>query len=623
MHANPIEGRQGTLHRPIAMLTFALNWYCGKDNTLYYHVVNIAIHITTALFLYLTICHLLTKSIYSTQKSNQNSAALFVALFATLLWTLNPIQTQAITYIVQRMASMAAMFYIIATYFYLLARSSRSLFYKTSSFTIALLCFLLAIGCKENAYTLPIALILIELIFLQDLKQKKIQKKFLLIFFFTGIICFSIGSHIFLKGDTLSFLSGYSARSFTLTERLLTEPRVVLNYLYQIYYPITSHLSFEHDIVLSQSLFKPWATLPSIFILILLLISSLITFRKAAFYSFAILFFFLNHIIESSFIPLEIVFEHRNYLPSMFLFVPVAQVLVFGIRNLKERAPLLSNSLIIFSILLTLFFGFGTYSRNEVWATEGSLWQDTYDKAPGSARAAHNLGRWYREHGRFKEALVLFKQAEILSPSAASPAYTLANALNGQGSIYYFTDSPDRAVLTFRKALEAVPNFEASRKNLALTLLKTEQYPQALEESSKLIALKPDISEYIYIQAIALLHNKQPEQSLLFSEKGLQIDPNNTNLLLASAASYKALNRYQESKKFLYQCDSLEPGKLIVGLALFEISSLEHNSDSTNNIKIQIQRKFTPEAIGKFASEVQFIPLVSKDTLNILSKPNP
>jgi len=618
--ANPIEGRQGTMHRPVAMLSFAINWYLDKDNTLYYHVVNISIHIISALFLYLTISHLFTKTTHLITSRTPPPFTLIIAFLATLLWALNPIQTQAITYIVQRMASMAAMFYIIAIFFYLMGRAASKFIPKAISFAIAFSCFLFAIGCKENVYTLPIALIIIELVFLQDLKQKKVQKKFFFIFFFTSIVFFLLGSQIFLHGDPLSFLSGYNARSFSLSERLLTEPRVVLNYLYQIFYPITSQLSFEHDIILSQSLFKPWTTLPAIFSLILLLLSALITLRRFPFYSFAILFFFLNHIIESSVFPLEIVFEHRNYLPSMFLFVPIAQVLVFGVYSLQKKSPLLSNSLIIFSALLVLLFGFSTYSRNEVWATEGTLWEDTYSKAPESSRAAHNLGRWYREHGQFDKALNLFKQAEIHSPQASSPKYTMANALNGQGTIYYYTDSPDRAIKTFRRALDAFPRFEASRKNLALTLLKTEQYPEALDESLKLIAMKPDVIEYIYIHALALLQNQKPEQSLTFLKKGLEAAPNNTNLLLTSAATYKALKQYDKAKYFLYKSDKLDPGKLLVGLALLEISTLENDNDSTKNLIAQIQTKFTPETIDKFVSEVQFIPLFSKNIVNVLSQ---
>lgn len=603
------------------MLTFALNWYVSKDDTFTFHTVNISIHILTALFLYLTIYHILTKTFYSTKNPIPPSSAQLTALLAVLLWALNPIQTQAITYIIQRMASMASMFYIMAMFFYLRARSAMTTRSKVTTFTVTTLCFLLAMGSKENTITLPIALVLLELLFLQNLEQEKTKQRLIVIFFSICILFFLLGSFLFLNGEPLSFLNSYKSRSFTFVERVLTEPRVVLNYLYQIFYPVTSHLSFGHDIVLSQSLLKPWTTLSAIITLTLLLISGLLTYRKAPFYSFAVLFFFLNHVIESTVIPLELIFEHRNYLPSMFLFVPVALILLYGIKHLQKRTPLLSKTLILFSILLVLISGFSTYSRNGVWATEGTLWEDTHKKAPHSARAAHNLGRWHRQHGQFKEALTLFQKAEQNSAHSANPAYTKANALNGQGTIFYYTDSPERAIETFKNALATYPSFEASRKNLALTFLQIQQWPEALQESSILIDTYPNNSEYLYIHAIALLRNEQPKLSLSYAEAALQKSPDTPNFILAGAASCKALKQYQKAKQYLYQYDEIDPGKLIVGLALFEISILEQDNDTTEEMKISIQKKFNPEQLTKAFTDNQFIPLYSKETIGTILDP--
>lgn len=597
------------------MLTFALNWYFSKSTTFSYHLVNISIHILTALFLYLTIYHLLTRTFYSTRNQISNSTAQLTALFAVLLWALNPIQTQAVTYIVQRMASMAAMFYIMAVFFYLRARSTNTTTNRILAGTTTFLCFLLAMGSKENAITLPFALILVELLLLQDLDQKRVKQRLLIIFFsICGLFLF-LSSIMFLNGDLLSFLNGYHSRSFTFTERILTEPRVVLHYLYQIFYPVTSHLSFEHDIILSQSLLKPWTTLPAIASIILLLISALLTYRKVPFYSFAVLFFFLNHIIESSIIPLEIVFEHRNYLPSMFLFVPVALLLHQGIQHLKKQTPLLSKMLILFSALLIFLSGFSTYSRNEVWATEGTLWEDTYQKSPNSSRAAHNLGRWYRQHGQFQKAMSLFQQAEENSAHGANAAYTRANALNGQGTIYYYTDSPKRAIETFQEALAAYPRFEASRKNLALTFLQIQQWPEALKESSQLVKQSPNNAEYHYIHAISLLRNEQPELSLTYAETALEKYPDSPNLILANAAIHKALKQYNRAKHNLYQYDKIDPGNLRVGLALLEISIQEHDNATTEKMKSMIQQKYTTEDITNALATNQLIPLYSQEIL--------
>ncbi len=116
------KGGKGTFFRPIASLSLALNWYAGKDDTFGYHLVNIAIHILTALFLFLSISHLLKTPRLKDHYTEED--IYFISLLSAVLWAVNPIQIQAVTYIVQRMTSMAAMFYIIGIYFYLRGRQS-------------------------------------------------------------------------------------------------------------------------------------------------------------------------------------------------------------------------------------------------------------------------------------------------------------------------------------------------------------------------------------------------------------------------------------------------------------------------------------------------------------------
>ena len=150
------------MHRPVVRLTFALNWYFGKDHVTGYHIVNITVHILSAFFLYLTILNLFNSRNF---KDKFNGKEQFIALLTASLWAINPIQTQAVTYIVQRMSLLAAMFYILSLYFYIKARiedlPSKRILLIISCF----LSYLFALGSKENAAMLPIALLLVEFVF--------------------------------------------------------------------------------------------------------------------------------------------------------------------------------------------------------------------------------------------------------------------------------------------------------------------------------------------------------------------------------------------------------------------------------------------------------------------------
>jgi len=249
------------LYRPLACLTFGLNWYAGQSNVLGYHLVNVGIHLSTTFFLFITIL-----SLYRTPglQKRPHGEACFVALLAAVLWAVNPIQTQAVTYIVQRMASMAAMFYIIGLFCYLTARQSNRKIRQAAYFSGAAGAFFCALASKENAITFPLALLLLEIIFFQDFTERKNKRIWLGVFAVATLALMAAGTLFLLGGEPLKILNGYKSRPFTLWQRLMTEPRVLCVYLSQLFYPVPTRLSIEHDIIYSASLIRPWTTLPAI-----------------------------------------------------------------------------------------------------------------------------------------------------------------------------------------------------------------------------------------------------------------------------------------------------------------------------------------------------------------------
>ncbi|QTA81906.1 Uncharacterized protein dnl_42630 [Desulfonema limicola] len=305
------------MYRPVPCFTFALNWYFGGDNVFGYHVVNFSIHFLTAFILFLTVFNLFETPNLKSRFNNKNQY--YAAFITAVLWAVNPIQTQAVTYIVQRMASMGAMFYILGFYFYIKARNSNSLQNRVFFFLSCLMSYLLALGSKENTVILPMALLLAEIVFFQDTAKPETRKRLLIITGAGAVLILIIGG-LFLGRNPLSVIGSYEHRTFTLFQRIMTQPRILLLYLSQIFYPVPGRLSIEHDIAVSTSLFQPWTTIPAILTIIFLIGAAVILIKERPVVSFAIFFFFLNHVIESSVIALELVFEHRNYLPSMFLF---------------------------------------------------------------------------------------------------------------------------------------------------------------------------------------------------------------------------------------------------------------------------------------------------------------
>ena len=494
--ANPSSPQRNKLYRPIPCLSLALNWYFSESEIFSYHIINFLLHLLTFLTLN-KVCHLLL-SHYFKEFTNENFIRT-AAVTASLLWALAPIQTQAVTYIIQRMAIMAALFSILSIYAYLKGRTTEGKRFKW--FLLSCIFFLLALGSKENTILLPASLFLIELSFFPKKTNRKQYVKIAAITILISIVGLFL-IRIGLGLTPLNFLEGYGHRSFTFSERILTEPRIIINYLSQILVPLTTRLSIEHDITLSQSLFSPWITGPAILFILAICLFSLIYLKKYVFICFPLLFFSLNHIVESSIIPLELVFEHRNYLPSFFLFLPFGILFAEALHHKERFSPFLRKAIVICMSVFIIISAGATYSRNLVYATEGSLWQDALQKAPNSARAAHNLGRWYREQGQYQKALFFFNVSLSNIDKAASPDQTRSGALNGIASIEYLLGNYDQSLSTFSRCLEIDRTHESCLKNRTLAYIQSGKLNQALKDAELLTHSYPGNPEYIYLEAL-------------------------------------------------------------------------------------------------------------------------
>ncbi len=543
------------LFRPFPCLTFALNWYFDKNNVTGYHVVNIVIHVLTAFFLYLTILNLFkSPNLEPKFKGNQN----FIAFLTAAIWAMNPIQTQAVTYIVQRMTVMAAMFYILGINFYIKGRLEELKSRQVMFFVGCFLSFLLALGSKENSILLPFSLILVEIIFFQKSGVLNGNKKIVLVACASTIFILFLSGMLFflMKRDPLNYLNHLAEiRPFSIYERLLTEPRIVLKYLSQIFYPAHYRLSIEHDVVLSTSLIKPWTTLPAIFVVSGLIVFGFFQFRKRPLVAFAIHFFFLNHIVESTIIPLELVFEHRNYLPSAFLFLPISA----GIKNLlnfyAEKRRSIFALMIVFVIFLLVYPGLNTYIRNETWKNETTLWLDAAAKAPGSYRPLSILAiqlAWGENitPNRYKKALMLFEKSLLLN----KPRNLIeADILGNIGSVYFQQNEYQQAIKFYKQALEINPEFLKIRYDLIKPLILMGKWDEASENADMLIANSNGYinNDYFNIKGFILLWQKKPEQALKYFNKALSIAPKKSNILLNAGVALSLTGSHKKAEWLL------------------------------------------------------------------------
>jgi len=480
--------------RPVAHISFALNYYFHGFDTRGYHLVNITIHVLTAILLYLFIKTTLNLPLLQSKYGKYY----LLPFAAALIWAVHPLQTQSVTYIIQRMNSMAAMFYILSLYLYIKGRIAEKAWHMWTLFFSAFLAGLLALGSKETAATLPFFIFLYEWYFLQDLNFSWLKKQIIPAL----ILLFCIVLFVFLYLGTSPadyILASYGSREFTISQRILTEFRVIFFYVSLLLFPHPGRLNLDHDFILSTGLATPVTTLASAVFLLILLVISISSARKHRLISFCILWFLGNLVIESSVIGLEIIFEHRNYLPSMMV---VLLVLVF-IFPISKQQPVK----VVFICIVMLLFLFWTFERNKIWNNRITLWSDCATKSPNKARSHNNLGVALKEQGRLEEAVKHFEKTIDIDPQ-------FTEAYNNLGNSYIKLGEFKKAIAHYKMALNITPNDYRIHANLGHVLVNRWQLEEALLHYGEALRLKPDYEDVqLNFLSTQRLHNARKSRT--------------------------------------------------------------------------------------------------------------
>ncbi len=617
----PLPDQDRSVHRPISRMTLALNWYWGQDQVFGYHLINTMVHCITACLLYLTILQLYR----SPQISNGDQVnAHFISLLTAVLWAANPVQTQAVTYIVQRMAAMAAMFYVGGLYCYIKGRISTDHTRKALFFSGCALSFLLALLSKENALTFPVALVLLEFLFFQDLSNQRVRKRFYLTGIILGvaIVALGIGILIFMNSVTFTDLNiFYADRFFTPGERLLTQARVIVFYLGLLFYPMPHLLSIEHDIMISKGLLVPWTTLVSILVICLMIGVSVSQIKKRPLLAFGLLFFFLNHAIESTVLPLELIFEHRNYLPSAFLFLPVAAGLKYTLDYYNKSKPSMYIIVGAFICLWIIGIGSATYIRNEVWHTEKTLWDDALKKAPGASRPHHNQGSLYHQQGEYEKALQYYRQALTRKSHLRTDS---AMTLHGIASVHFKRGDFLEADQTYREIIKVKPNDTKAPLGLVTTLIKRGKFDDALTHLTRFHNQAPQNAEFINLIGFIYLKQLTPEKAIPYFRQSLKLNSDGYDAKLNLGVALGMLGHNEKARGYLQQAYSQHPRDPVILLSLIQ-NSIEAGRMHDVDRDLERLLKVLPvdqliETLQNLAVDKRVIPLAYDTLIPLLSQ---
>ncbi len=479
------SGHTGPLKRPISMASFALDHYFHGLDPFYFKLTSLVVHLATGLSLAWLAWLLLQGPVLSLDRSTRA----WVAVAAAAAWLVHPFNLSGVLYIVQRMTSLSALFTCWGLIFYATARL-RQLDGRRAWPWLILgtpLAGLLAALSKENGVLLPLYCLVVEVTLFRFATATSQSRHLLRVFFIATLAVPLVIAGGYLVTHTEWAAGAYGGRDFGLVERLMTQARVVLWYLYMIVLPQTSQMALLlDDIPVSRSLIDPVSTLPAILAVGAAIGLALALRRRLPVLSLGILWYLSGHALESTVWPLEIAYEHRNYLPSFGVLLAAVYYLVHGARFVRT-VPVRRAAAVVLVALLAV----STHARAQQWSTPARLILTDVVNHPASPRNNYFAGRYLTatarragpgERERFiKAARSHYETASALKPRMAAAQIALI-CLHGE-----FALAPPplwferlQATLHDRRPLASSVNAIAHLSKCALA------YPDALPQESYL-----------------------------------------------------------------------------------------------------------------------------------------
>lgn len=423
--------------RPLASLSFAFNYLVGGLNPFGWKLLNLLIHLLNGIGVYILAKQLLllamqgpgaTAGPWTSTAARPNGAAKqdqgigygVIAALIAAAWLLLPINLTAVLYVVQREESLANLFVLLGLIAYVSGRQRMLASATGWPFLqcVASLVLPVALGilAKETVVMLPLYALLVEWIIFGFRSPTPIKADSRIVMLFAIVLVVPLACGAIWLGPKLLSADTWATRNFTLGTRLLSETRAVCNYMAWVLFPTSGSLSFYHDeFAVSRGLFSPWTTVPSLLLLAGLTWLAYSSRHRRPLIALGIGLYLSSHLLTGTVLPLELVYEHRNYFGSLGLLLAVVPALTTPATAFAPLRRWLLGLLFINWIGLTVYTAIA-------WGDPLRLAQELANRAPDSPRAQYELGRTYIIYSRYDPASPFTRLAYApLERAAAMP----------------------------------------------------------------------------------------------------------------------------------------------------------------------------------------------------------
>jgi tetratricopeptide (TPR) repeat protein len=507
-------------HRSLLQISIAFNAHLDGFRTFSYHLINLVLHLINCLLVYFITLRtwFYLKSINSEHKENEIH---FIALFTAVLFLLHPIQTESVVYIMSRSEVFAGTFYLCSILLFQVYISKdwpRRVGFKFVVLFIPVF-FLIGFSVKQTLITLPLVLLLYFL-FGQDSQSASIRwlNKNKWKIGITILVGISLLFHKLLTDEL--FLTGESTAGEDIgrLNYMLTQPSVIFYYyLKLLLFPI--NLNIDPDIVLITEWWSWKFITASIGIAVLIFFSYRAKEKRLLLYFISWFLIVLSP--SSSIITLsDLAAEHRTYLAS-YSFYAVIAFFVYKVTHLNSKSypKKCRDTLLVISIFIFIIFSILTIKRNQIWASEVSLWSDTLKKSPQKIRPVINIAQAYTKVGNFDLAIRYYEKAMDLNPNVFATNYNL-------GNLYLVRGREEDALRLLSTAAFISPKKPETHGLLGEIYLKRKQIELARFHLNLAVEIKPNYALAMRnLGIIYYFHLKKPKEAAVYFSRALSVDP--------------------------------------------------------------------------------------------------
>jgi protein O-mannosyl-transferase len=519
--------------RPVLHLSLALNYALGGLDPRGYHLLNLAFHVLAALVLFGIL-----RRTFDAIRLEPPPAASWLAGLIALLWLVHPLQTESVTYTIQRSESLMGLFYLLTLYCAIRAAGPRNRAGWTAAAAASLLC---GVGTKGGVIlTAPIVVALYDRVFLSRSWNRMARERWSLYLALAAMCCaypFMLATAPEEWKESAGF--GYGASPL---QYALTQPGVILHYIRLTFWPAGLCLDYGWPLAAGAA-----AIGPPLLVVGALLAATLWAWRKRPELAFPGVWFFLILAPTSSFIPIaDVAVEHRMYLPlAALVTASVIGIRVAG-RNTSSSLRWIAAGLVV-AVLTGL-----TIRRNADYESQLAIWEDTVRKSPGNPRAQYDLAAALEDAKRYPEALAHYRLAVD-----ANPGYV--DALNNLGHLLVVTGKVDDSLTYLRRALEIKPDLAVAHNTLGMALAQQGKPAEAVAEFRRALQGKPDYAEPRNNLGIVLAQQGQTAEAIAEWTAALRIDPNLADAQNNMAYAFSQMGRTREAIEHYERAIAIKP----------------------------------------------------------------